>query len=133
MKKLNILRYYEQMEHAIQKRIENECQQNTHDGGNVNSCLAYVKALLQEWQGFCSVDRKHTQFERPDEWNLRKGGYFPPFSHSFLPVDDAYDDDNFRLMKMDFLGLDVHESDKSSLQFGAFYQGASNKRKFFKK
>uniref|UniRef100_A0A1I8B6N2 Uncharacterized protein n=1 Tax=Meloidogyne hapla TaxID=6305 RepID=A0A1I8B6N2_MELHA len=86
------IEYYKRILKQIETKIYKICKDGKVDNDE-KLCKNYVKELLNDWNGYCLIERKNTNFERPEEWALIYNQYIH--------------EDGFSLADSSFMGIDM--------------------------
>uniref|UniRef100_A0A915NYS9 Uncharacterized protein n=1 Tax=Meloidogyne floridensis TaxID=298350 RepID=A0A915NYS9_9BILA len=70
----------------IEAKIYKKCK--TGNAEYENFCKNYVNNLINDWAGYCSIERKNTTFERPEEWALMHNKYI--YEDGFSLADSSF-------------------------------------------
>uniref|UniRef100_A0A915PD29 Uncharacterized protein n=1 Tax=Meloidogyne floridensis TaxID=298350 RepID=A0A915PD29_9BILA len=94
------IEYYKRILIQIEAKIYKKCK--TGDVEYEFFCKNYVNNLINDWAGYCSIERKNTTFERPEEWALM---------HSKLKEElhKYIYEDGFSLADSSFMGINMLE------------------------
>nr|CAD2193345.1 unnamed protein product [Meloidogyne enterolobii] len=80
------IEYYKRILIQIEAKIYKKCK--TGNAEYENFCKNYVNNLINDWAGYCSIERKNTTFERPEEWALMHNKYI--YEDGFSLADSSF-------------------------------------------
>uniref|UniRef100_A0A915PFH6 Uncharacterized protein n=1 Tax=Meloidogyne floridensis TaxID=298350 RepID=A0A915PFH6_9BILA len=80
------IEYYKRILIQIEAKIYKKCK--TGEVEYENFCKNYVENLINDWAGYCSIERKKITFERPEEWALMHNKYI--YEDGFSLADPSF-------------------------------------------